>query len=223
MDACKTIDKVLINIQGQINQVFDYKCYSHKAPSIRVEQFRLNVADFSRTLDKELYSLERIPYLIEQCTDLKESLENKLSKKSLIHIPQSFRNAQLAALKEIANHLNSFISDLSKEIANADSLADVKNEDIVLSSPQVALFILYLRDAKFISQKVSDSKVAEFFGKMTGYSPDQLRKTIAGMNRFERNQITHLESNYDNLKKFLGIIIDRIESDKRKAILKKDK
>lgn len=223
MDACESIDKVLINIQGQINQLFDYNCYSHKAPNIRVEQFRLNVADFSRTLDKELHSLERIPYLIEQCTDLKESLENKLSKKRLINIPQSFRNAQLAALQEIANHLNSFTSDLSKEIANADSLADVKNEDIVLSSPQVALFILYLRDAKFISQNVSDSKVAEFFGKMTGYSPDQLRKTIAGRNRFERNQITHLESNYDSLKKFLGIIIDRIESDKRKAILKKDK
>lgn len=223
MDACVTIDNVLINIQGQITQLFDYKYYSNKAPNIRVEQFRLNVSDFLYTLDTELSHLERIPYLIEQCIDLKESLQNKLEKKGLKDIPQSFRNAQLTALQELTNHINTFVSDLSKEIADADSLADIKNEDIVLSSSQVSLFILYLRDARFISEKISDSKVAEFFGKMTGYSPDQLRKSIAGRNRFERNQITHLESNYDELKKFLDIMIDRIESDKRKAILKKDK
>lgn len=223
MDACETIDRVLINIQGQITQIFDYKSYSHKAPNIRTEQFRLNVADFESTLNNELNALERIPYLVEQCTDLIESLENKLSKKSLIQIPQSFRNAQLAALKKITNHINSFIADLTKEISNSDSLAAVKHDDVVLSSPQVALFILYLRDVKFISANVTDSKVAEFYGKMTGYSPEQIRKAIAGVNRFERNQITQLESNYNELKRFLGIIIDRIEADKRKAILKKDK
>jgi hypothetical protein len=170
-----------------------------------------------------LNSLERIPYLAEQCVDLKESLTKKLSKESLANIPQSFRNAQHTALQEITNYLSFFVAELSLEIANADTLAEVKNDDVVLSSSQVALLILYFRDAKFISEKVPDSKVAEFFGKMTGYSPDQLRKAIAGINRFERNQITHIESNYDELKKFLVIIIDRIESDKRKAILKKDK
>ena len=222
MDAHETIDKALINIQGQINLLFDYRYYFKQVPNIRVELFRLNIGEFVRTLDKELKSLERIPYLIEQCTDLKESLEKKFSKKSLKDIPQSFRNAQLTALQEITNLINTFVSDITKEIANADTLADVKNDDVVLSSPQVALLILYLREAKFISEKVSDSKVAEFFGKMTGYSPDQLRKSIAGVNRFERNQITHIESNYNELKSFLGIIIDRIDSDKRKAILKKD-
>jgi len=223
MDAQETIDRVLINIQGQINHLFDYSSYFEKVPYIRVEQFRFDFSAFLKTLEKELNSLERIPYLIDQCNELKEYFENRLLKKSIKEIPNSFRTAQKKALGELINLFNKFISDLSKEISDADTLSDVKNEDVVLSSSQVALFILYLRDAKIISEKVSDSKVTEFFGKMTGYSSDQLRKSISGINRYERNQITHLESNYDDLKASLSSIIARIDSDKRKAILKKVK
>lgn len=223
MDAHETIDRALINIQGQINHLFDYSSYLEKIRYIRNEQFRLDFREFLKTLEEELNSLERIPYLIDQCNELMEYFESSLLKKGIKDIPISFRTAQKTALGELTNLFNKFISDLSKEISDADTLSDVKNKDVVLSSSQVALFILYLRDAKFISEKVPDSKVTEFFGKMTGYSPDQLRKTISGINRYERNQITHLESNYDDLKASLSGIISRIDSDKRKAILKKDK
>lgn len=217
------IDKKLLEIRDNVLLILDPNYYKTKAKSIQSLTLSRSVSEYIPQLIKELDSLPQIGYLELQLTDLISGLDEKLAEKHFQNISSSLLKERSIGWSSIKSKINEFISSLSKSLYDESINSDVSIEDVVLSRNQICLFIAYLRDLKVISNSLSDKAVSSCFHELTGFSAEKIRQKISGISKSERNQITDLEVNYDNLKEVLKSMIDRIEDDKRKAILKKDK
>jgi hypothetical protein len=217
------IDKKLIEIQDNILQILNPNYYKNKVQRIQSDTLSITVSGFAAQLSSDLLKLPQISYLEQQVADLINGLDEKFTETKFQNITSQLLSARLTGWSMIKGKLNEFQSILSKTLYEESTENDVSFDDVALLKDQVALLIIYLRDSKIISSSLSDIAVARCFHEMTGFSAEKLRQKISGIAKSEHNQITDLESNYDKLKVILLSIIDLIEDDKRKAILKKAK
>jgi hypothetical protein len=222
IDDKQVIDKKLIEIRDHILQILDPNYYKGKVQNIQPVTLSLSVTSYNYELVTDLNSLPKISYLEQQISDLIDSLDGKFRETRFQNITPQLLSARSIGWNMIKGKLNEFQSDLSK-LLNDDTENDDRFDDVVLLRDQVALLITYLRESKVITNSMSDIAVARCFHEMTGFSAEKLRQKLSGVAKSEHNQISDLESNYDKLKSVLESIIDQIEDDKRKAILKKAK
>jgi hypothetical protein len=216
------IDKKLIEIRDNIFITLNPDYYKTKVANIQALTLSRTVDDYIFKLRTELYKLPQIPYLEQQISDLIESLDEKLRESKFHNVNSQLLSARSIGWDSLKGKLNEFQSELVKNLYD-ENHNDVSFDDVILTRDQVALLITYLRELKVISNTLPDVAVANYFHEMTGFSAEKLRQKISGISKSEHNQITDLESNYNNLERILSSIINLIEDDKRKAILKKDK
>lgn len=217
------IDKKLIEIRDIIIDTLDPNCYINKVPDIQSLTLSSSVSSYIFQMEQDLHKLPQIVYLEQQVSDLITSLDEKYSETRFKNIPSNLLTARSTGWSMIKGKLNEFQSSLTLTLYKESTLNDESFGDLVLTRDQVALLITYFRDKRIISNSISDLEVANCFHTLTGFSAEKLRQKISGIGKTEHNQITDLESNYDKLKAILLSIIDLIDDDKRKAILKKAK
>jgi hypothetical protein len=222
IDEKLVIDKKLIEIRDNIILILSPDYYKTKIGNIQALTFSRTVDDYIFNLSSELSKLPHVIYLEQQISDFIEGLDEKFKGAKFHNVNPQLLSARYVGWTSIKGKLNEFQSVLAKNLY-ADYQNDVSFEDVILTRDQVALLITYLRESKLISNTLSDIAVANYFHEMTGFSAEKLRQKISGISKSEHNQITDLESNYNKLKGILSSIINLIEDDKRKAILKKDK
>ena len=217
------IDIKLIEIRENILKILSPGYYLHKAPSVIVDSLNITVNGNILELERGISTLPHIDYLQSQLTEMIQQLEEKFNETRFQNLPKVFLKARAAGWNNIKTELNKINSEIAKSLNDESLEIDCKFPDIVLTRDQLVLLIQYLREEHLISSSVSDINVATYFHKMTGFSDAKLQQKLAGKGKSQHNLITDWESNYDKLKEIFNAIINRINDDKRQAILKRTK
>lgn len=84
-----------------------------------------------------------------------------------------------------------------------------------LKQIEVVLLIKYLKEQKVFAD-ISDTKIAEQFSELTGYSINTLRQKNTGKAKTDPSESKAKLDNYDKLKYILTSIINEINLDKKK-------
>ena len=217
----------VIQIDNNLGIIFEKAIYILKTnqylnnPVNKQDFLRVEYDDLYYKIDGYLKDLPVCDYLIEKTDLLISELEKEIiTKKSSFQQKTILQKTRISLFAELKHKLQEYLRGIILNMAEVDADNEKLTDHGLLKRSEISLLMLYLREVGAISRNVSDTDLSNHFSGLTGFSAKTLRRDTSGLAKFEKNEITVKEENYDKVIELLNEVISRIEKDKAKINLK---
>jgi len=206
-------------LKARISGIFEISKTRKKGD---IYEFVADMLPFYDKLEVEILSLPHNSYLlssidqwiVELNRDIKAGIKTGFKALTDEHYKyriklrdELYRIKELPEIKESINTGQSPNKSSTKQVKRSDFNQSKLNES------ETALLMLYMRENGVFLKDISDTLLAECFGKLTGFQGEQLRQLISGKSKVDKHELSNKKGYYDNILALLNTIIDKIRKE----------